>query len=93
MRVYMFYVYILTNKSNTLYIGITGNIQRRSNEHKRGYVNGFTKRYNISTLIYVEEYDDPKEAITREKQLKGWNRHKKMQLIKTLNPKFEELTL
>lgn len=89
----MYYVYILTNKSNTLYIGVTGNLKRRLHEHKQKYVEGFTKRYNINKLIYVEEYDDPKEAIAREKQLKGWNRKKKMQIIKILNPRFEELVI
>lgn len=87
----MYYVYILTNKSNTLYIGVTGNLTRRLHEHKQKYAEGFTKRYNINKLIYVEEYTDPKEAIAREKQLKGWNRKKKMQIIKTLNPTFQDL--
>lgn len=87
----MYHVYILTNKSNTLYIGVTSNLVRRLNEHKQKYVEGFTKRYNINKLLYIEEYSDPKEAIAREKQLKGWSRKKKVELIKTLNPKFIEL--
>jgi len=88
-----YFVYILTNKSNTLYIGVTGDIARRLQEHKQKYTDGFTKRYNINKLIYIEEYANSLEAIAREKQLKGWSRMKKMQLIKRMNPKFEELTV
>jgi putative endonuclease len=87
----MYYVYILTNKSNTLYIGVTTDLNRRLDEHKQKYADGFTKRYNINKLIYIEEYQDSKEAIQREKQLKGWNRKKKIQLIKTRNSKFQDL--
>lgn len=88
-----YHVYILTNKSNTLYIGVTSNLTRRINEHERKYVDGFTKRYNINKLIYIEMYADPKEAIAREKQLKGWSRKKKIELIKTLNPMFIALNI
>lgn len=86
-----FFVYILTNKSFTLYIGVTSNLVKRVYEHKQKYAQGFTKRYNINKLIYFEEYKDPKEAIAREKQLKGWNRKRKIALIKEINPTFQEI--
>ena len=89
----MYYVYILTNKSATLYIGVTNNLERRLYEHKHKYLEGFTKKYNINTLIYFEEYSDLIEAIAREKQLKGWSRKKKIYLIKSINPLFEELVI
>ena len=88
-----FYIYILTNKSYTLYIGVTKNLVKRLYEHKQKYVEGFTKRYNINKLIYFEEYEDSKEAITREKQLKGWTRKRKIALIKETNPTFHEIIL
>ncbi|MEK7610927.1 MAG: GIY-YIG nuclease family protein [Patescibacteria group bacterium] len=86
-----FYVYILTNLSATLYIGITSNLSRRIWEHKNKKVDGFTKRYNINKLIYVENYNNPLEAIAREKELKGWTRQKKMRLIQETNPDFIEI--
>ena len=87
----MYYVYILTNKSHTLYIGVTSDLIRRLHEHKQKYAEGFTKRYNINKLLYVEEYPLARDAIGREKQLKGWSRKKKIELIKTINPTFREL--
>lgn len=91
MREYSYYVYIMTNKSNTLYVGVTDNIERRLWEHKNKLVKGFTNKYNINKLIYLEEYNDITEAIYREKQIKGWAREKKMELIKTQNPEFNDL--
>ena len=88
-----YYVYILTNNSGTLYIGITSDLIKRIWQHKNKIVKGFTEKYNISKLIYYEEYSDPENAILREKQLKKWNRHKKIELIKKVNSKFEELSL
>ena len=83
----MYYVYILTNKTHSaLYIGVTNDIERRMNEHSDGKINGFTKKYNIKKLIYCEEYDNPNDAIAREKQLKGWRRSKKEDLINSQNP-------
>lgn len=90
-RLNMYYVYILTNKSNTLYIGVSNDLARRLYEHKHKYADGFTSRYNINNLIYFEECADPREAIAREKQLKGWTRKRKMALIKTVNPDFKEI--
>jgi len=88
-----YYVYILTNKSNTLYIGITNDLFRRLYEHKNKLVPGFTKKYNIDKLIYYEVFDDPEAAIRREKEIKGWTRKKKMELIKKVNPNFKELKI
>jgi putative endonuclease len=88
-----YHVYILTNKSHTLYIGVTNNLIRRVWEHKNKYADGFTKKYNINKLIYYEEFNDIIEALGREKQLKSWRRKKKIDLIKTINPKFSEITL
>ncbi len=86
-----FYIYILTNDSGTLYIGITSNLIKRLWEHKGKVVKGFTEKYNIYKLIYVETYENVENAILREKQLKNWNRRKKLELIRKTNPKFEEI--
>ncbi|MBU4017079.1 GIY-YIG nuclease family protein [Patescibacteria group bacterium] len=86
-------VYILTNNSGTLYIGITSNLIKRLWEHKNKVVKGFTEKYNIYKLIYYEIYENVEQAILREKQLKNWNRKKKLALIRKTNPKFEELVI
>ena len=87
-----YYVYILTNKNNTtLYIGVTNNLKRRIYEHKNKLVDGFSKKYNLYKLIYFETTTDSYSAISREKQLKGWTRLKKLDLIKSQNPEFEDL--
>ena len=88
-----YYVYILRNKSGNFYIGITSNLIKRVWEHKNKLVKGFTEKYNIDILIYYEMYSDPETAIAREKQLKNWNRKKKINLIVKMNPKFEELVI
>lgn len=86
------YVYILTNKANTLfYIGISGNIKTRLFQHRKHLIKGFTDKYNITKVIYIESFNSIIEAIEREKQLKGWKREKKIELIKTLNPNFKDL--
>jgi putative endonuclease len=88
----MYYVYILTNKSNkVLYIGVTNDIARRVYEHKTKMIEGFTKKYNLDKLVYLEETDSIESAILREKQLKKWRREKKIALIENLNPCWEEL--
>ncbi len=87
-----YFVYIMTNRSGTLYIGVTNNLQRRIYEHKRKLVLGFTSKYNINRLIYFEATSDILEAISREKQLKGWARKKKLDLIRTTNPTFADLS-
>lgn len=86
-------LYILTNHSGTLYIGITSNLVKRLWEHKNKVVKGFTEKYNISRLVYYEVYENPETAILREKQLKNWSRNKKLALIRRMNPKFEELSV
>ena len=87
-----YYVYILCNATKSvLYIGVTNDMSRRLAEHKQGLVEGFTKRYNVHTLIYAEVYTDVKTAIMREKQLKSWSRQKKEQLINNVNPEWEEI--
>lgn len=89
----MYYVYIMTNKTNkVLYIGVTNNLERRCYEHKQKLIKGFTEKYNISKLVYYEETKDIKEAITREKQLKGWLRQKKIALIESINPTWKDLS-
>jgi len=86
-----YYVYIMTNPSRTLYTGVTANLERRVFEHKSKLIPGFTSKYNITLLVYYEIYADIREAITREKQIKGWKRFKKIALIETLNPGWEDL--
>jgi len=88
-----YYIYILRNNSGTFYIGITSDLVKRVWEHKNKFVKGFTEKYNIDKLIYYEIYSDPENAILREKQLKKWNRKKKVILISKMNPKFEEIGL
>lgn len=82
----------MTNPLNkVLYIGVTNNLVRRVYEHRNKMVDGFTKRYNISKLIYFEHTDDVNSAISREKQLKAGSRKKKLDLINLTNPKWEDL--
>ena len=83
----MYYIYILTNKTNSVvYIGVTNDLHRRLQEHKREAIEGFTKKYHLHKLVYLEEYSEINAAIAREKQLKKWTRAKKNQLIETKNP-------
>lgn len=86
------YVYIASNVSKTLYIGITNNLERRTYEHRNKTIVGFTSKYNIGKLVYFEEIDDPLRAIEREKELKGWLRSKKISLIESINPGWEDLS-
>jgi len=85
------YVYIMANRARTLYIGVTNDIARRVNEHKSKLNPGFTARYNIMKLVYVESFSDIRDAIAREKQLKGWRRNKKVSLIESTNPEWVDL--
>jgi len=87
-----YYVYILTNKSKTLYTGVTNNLSRRLYEHKNKLIDGFTKKYNIDKLVYYEIYNTPDEAIAREKQIKGWLRKKKVALIESMNKEWMDLS-
>jgi putative endonuclease len=87
-----YYVYILTNDFGSLYVGVTNDLERRVEEHRGKLVDGFTKKYNLTRLVYVEECGEVVDAITREKQIKGWRRSRKVALIETLNPKWEDLS-
>ena len=88
-----FYVYIITNDSNkVLYIGITNNLHRRIYEHKNKLIEGFTKKYNLTKLIYLEYSNNSKDAISREKQLKNWHRNWKNDLISKFNPEWIDLS-
>ncbi len=86
------YVYIMTNKSKTLYTGVTNNLERRVWEHKKKMIPGFTYKYSITKLVYFEEGDDIRVAIAREKQIKGWLRLKKLTLIESINPEWRDLS-
>lgn len=88
----MFYVYIVTNKRNTvLYTGVTNNLQRRISEHKQGLISSFTKKYKVNKLIFYKTFPTAVEAIMSEKKIKGWTRKKKTDLIKSVNPDFGDL--
>ena len=88
-----YYVYILSNKTDTvLYIGVTNNIERRIQEHKSRSIPGFTQTYNCDKLVYLESYSDINQALDREKQLKKWRREKKEWLIKMQNPEFIDMS-
>lgn len=88
----LYYVYILTNITNrVLYVGVTNNLVTRVYQHKQKLVKGFSQRYNLNKLVYFEQYADVKEAIKREKQLKGGSRETKLSLIESTNPTFQDL--
>ena len=88
-----YYVYIMTNGVRTLYIGVTNNLMRRVFEHKEKLAEGFTKKYNITMLVYYETTGDIQAAIAREKQLKSWRRSKKIALIESSNPQWKDFSL
>jgi len=87
-----YYVYILSNRSRTLYTGVTSSLVRRVCAHKQKLVEGFTNKYNITLLVYYEETPDIRSAIAREKQIKGWLRSKKIALIESMNPEWKDLS-
>ena len=88
-----FYVYMMTNRSRVvLYTGITNSLERRVWEHQRAEIKGFTQQYKVNRLVYYESFDDPLDAIAREKEIKGWRRSKKNALVETLNPKWSDLS-
>ena len=89
----LYYVYLLTNKTHSvLYTGVTNNLQRRLYEHKNELVPGFTRRYHVHKLVCFEETSDVNAAISREKQIKGWSRAKKLALIELQNPQWQDLS-
>jgi putative endonuclease len=92
MTVNRYYVYIMTIlTSSVLYIGVTNNIIKRAYEHKNKLIKGFTSKYNVNKLVHFETFSDPRDAITREKQLKAGSRQRKIDLVKKNNPKFEDI--
>lgn len=87
-----YYVYILTNRSRTFYVGMTDSLERRVLEHKQKLIEGLTKRYDITRLVYCEVFNNVREAVAREKQIKDWRREKKITLIESVNPKWRDLS-
>jgi putative endonuclease len=92
MRTHEYYVYIITNRSWTLYTGVTNDLARRVWEHKHKSTKSFTSRYRMGKLVYYEAFRDIRDAIAREKQIKGWTRARKMVLIKAANPAGRDLS-
>ncbi len=90
MRTY--YVYIMASRSRVLYTGVTNDLARRVDEHKRGVNAGFTSRYRITRLVYFEEFTDIRDAIAREKQVKDWTRARRVGLVEQRNPFWQDLT-
>jgi len=88
-----YYVYIMTNSVRTLYIGVTNDLMRRVFEHKEKLAEGFTKKYNITMLVYYETSSDVQAALAREKQLKSWRRSKKIAVIESSNPLWKDFSL
>lgn len=87
-----YYVYLLTNSTNTtFYIGVTNNLSRRMYEHKNELIEGFSKKYKLKKLVYFEACNSIHDALVREKKLKNWHRNWKLNLIRTLNPNLKEL--
>lgn len=91
MKEHLYFVYIMSSNSGTLYIGVTNSIYRRAQQHKRGEIEGFASKYGCIRLVYYEGFDDIHKAIGREKQLKGWSRAKKIALIESQNARWEDL--
>ena len=87
----MYYVYMMTNRSRTLYTGMTNDLERRVYEHKSKLITGFTSKYNITRLIWYEEFTQVEQAIEGEKKIKGWTRAKKIALIESMNPEWRDL--
>ncbi len=85
-----YFVYIMTNRSKTLYTGITNSLMRRIREHKMGIGSGFAAKYKLDRLVYFERFEDVRNAIEREKQIKGWLRIRKIALIVSINPEWKD---
>ena len=86
-----YYAYIMASRSRVLYVGFTNDLVRRVVEHKRGLVPGFTSRYHVTRLVYFEQFADVRDAIAREKEIKGWARARKIRLIEARNATWEDL--
>ena len=87
-----FFVYLMASRFGVLYVGVTNDIVRRVGEHKSGTSGGFTGRYRVTRLVHVEEFDDSLDAIAREKQVKGWTRKRELDLVRSSNPKWRNLS-
>jgi len=88
----VYHVYILASATGVLYTGVTNFLERRVWEHKQKLIDGFTKKYDVTRLVYYEPHGQPKSAISREKQIKSWRREKKLALIRSMNPKCRDLS-
>jgi putative endonuclease len=89
-----YYIYIITNYNNTvLYTGVTNNLERRIQEHKNKIILGFSSKYNLNKIVYYEQFSDIEDAISREKQIKGGSREKKIVLINNMNPEWKDLSV
>jgi putative endonuclease len=86
------YVYIMTGRSDVLYTGVTSSLEYRVSQHKEKVVEGFTKRHNLTSLVFCEVHEDIRSAIAREKEIKGWTRAKKVALIEAKNPHWKDLS-
>ena len=86
-----YYVYIMTNRTRTLYTGMTNDLERRVLEHQQKLVPGFTSKYNITMLVWHQDFDDVEQAISAEKTIKAWRREKKVALIEEMNPAWVDL--
>ncbi len=87
----IYHVYIMASASRRLYVGVTGHLSRRVHEHRTGEIDGFTKKYHMTRLVYAESTSEVLSALVREKQIKGWIRAKKIALIESLNPDWRDL--
>lgn len=92
MRSRSYFVYILASRFKTLYIGVTNDLERRRDEHRARSAGSFTARYRIDRLVHFESHGSPGEAIAREKQLKGWRRERKVDLVQASNPRWKDLS-
>jgi len=91
-RMRTYYVYIMASRSRVLYVGVTRDLTGRVSEHRQKLIPGFTARYNANRLVYYEDFRDIRAAIAREKQIKGWLRSKKIALIESMNPRWQDLS-
>jgi putative endonuclease len=90
-REYKFYVYIMSSQSGTLYTGFSNSIYDRALQHKQGKTKGFTQKYGCNRLVYYEQFQYVRSAIAREDEIKGWSRKKKIAMIESINPKWDDL--
>ena len=88
-----FHVYLMASKSGVLYLGVTSNLFRRVHEHKEKRIPGFTQKYNVTKLVWFEPHSTARAAISREKEIKKWRRSKKVALIESVNPQWNDLSL